>query len=319
MPFDGSGNYTPAAAPSFPAISGDPISSTYYNAVINDLATALSNCLTRDGQGKPSAAIDWNAKNLTNVAALASVTLAVSGASTLFSLAVTGPATVGTTLGVTGNIVGANLSGTNTGDQTSIVGITGTIAQFNTACTDADFASLAGAGTLTNKTIDLASNTLTGTLAQFNTALTGADFATLAGGETLTNKTLTSPTINTPTLTSPTINSAPVTTVSGTAPLSFVRAWCNYNGTGAIAIRASGNVSSLTDNGAGDHTLNFTTAMPDADYAAVGTGIVSGTPEVFASAPRGAGTMLAGSVRMLTKAFGSVATDCDIMCVIVAR
>jgi hypothetical protein len=44
-----------------------------------------------------------------------------------------------------------NLSGTNTGDQTSIVGITGTIAQFNTAVTDADFATLAGAESLTNK------------------------------------------------------------------------------------------------------------------------------------------------------------------------
>jgi hypothetical protein len=50
--------------------------------------------------------------------------------------------------------------------------------------------------TLTNKTISLASNTLSGTTAQFNTALTDGDFATLAGTETLTNKTLTSPAIN---------------------------------------------------------------------------------------------------------------------------
>lgn len=51
--------------------------------------------------------------------------------------------------------------------------------------------------TLTNKTIDLANNTLTGTTAQFNTALSDGDFATLAGSETLTNKTLTSPVLNT--------------------------------------------------------------------------------------------------------------------------
>ena len=59
--------------------------------------------------------------------------------------------------------------------------------------------------TITNKAIDFGSNTITGTLAQFNTALTNADFATLAGTETLINKTLSSPTINTPTITSPTI------------------------------------------------------------------------------------------------------------------
>lgn len=55
------------------------------------------------------------------------------------------------------------------------------------------------AQTLTNKTVALGSNTVSGSLAEFNTALTGADFATLAGTETLTNKTLTSPTINSPT------------------------------------------------------------------------------------------------------------------------
>jgi hypothetical protein len=42
----------------------------------------------------------------------------------------------------------------------------------------------------------------------------------------------------------------------------------NFNGTGTVAIRASGNVSSVTKNGTGDYTVNFTTAMPDANYAA---------------------------------------------------
>jgi len=45
------------------------------------------------------------------------------------------------------------------------------------------------------------------------------------------------------------------------------RAWVNFNGTGTVAIRASGNVSSITDNGTGDYTVNITTAMPDANYA----------------------------------------------------
>jgi hypothetical protein len=56
------------------------------------------------------------------------------------------------------------------------------------------------------------------------------------------------------------------------------RAWVNFNGTGAVAIRASGNVSSITDNGVGDYSINFTAAMPDANYSVVGTAkIVGGT------------------------------------------
>lgn len=54
---------------------------------------------------------------------------------------------------------------------------------------------------------------------------------------------------------------------SGSAPIYGARAWVNFNGTGTVAIRASGNVSSITDNGVGDYTVNFTTAMPDVNYA----------------------------------------------------
>jgi len=53
------------------------------------------------------------------------------------------------------------------------------------------------------------------------------------------------------------------------------RAWVNFNGTGTVAIRASGNVTSITDNGTGDYTVNFTTAMPDANYSAVSSGQIS--------------------------------------------
>ena len=74
--------------------------------------------------------------------------------------------------------------------------VTSTLAQLNTAVSDADVASLAGTETLTNKTVALGSNTVSGTLAQFNTAVTDADFASLAGTETLTNKTLTTPVIS---------------------------------------------------------------------------------------------------------------------------
>lgn len=45
------------------------------------------------------------------------------------------------------------------------------------------------------------------------------------------------------------------------------RAWVNFNGSGTVAIREGGNVSSITDNGTGDYTVNFTTAMPDTNYS----------------------------------------------------
>jgi hypothetical protein len=69
---------------------------------------------------------------------------------------------------------------------------------------------------------------------------------------------------------------------TGSAPVYGCRAWVNFNGTGTVAIRGSGNVSSITDSGVGIYTVNFTTAMPDANYAAVSMagqygGGVSGT------------------------------------------
>ncbi len=51
----------------------------------------------------------------------------------------------------------------------------------------------------------------------------------------------------------------------------IAKAWVNFNGTGTVAIRDSFNVSSITDNGTGDYTVNFTTAMPNANYSLVAT------------------------------------------------
>ena len=53
------------------------------------------------------------------------------------------------------------------------------------------------------------------------------------------------------------------------------RAWVNFNGTGTVAIRASGNVSSITDRGTGDYTVNFTTAMPNTNYSVSGSALNS--------------------------------------------
>ena len=66
--------------------------------------------------------------------------------------------------------------------------------------------------------------------------------------------------------------STPAEIASGRA-----KAWVNFNGQGTVAIRASYNVSSITDNGTGDYTVNFTTAMSDANYATVGLVQTRGT------------------------------------------
>ena len=98
---------------------------------------------------------------------------------------------VGDITGVTAGdgLTGGGTSGTVTLD---VVGGTGITATANDIAIDATVATLTGSQTLTNKGIDLGTNTLTGTVAQFNTALQSASFATLAGTETLTNKTINS-------------------------------------------------------------------------------------------------------------------------------
>jgi len=60
---------------------------------------------------------------------------------------------------------------------------------------------------------------------------------------------------------------------AGTQIGTFCRAWVNFNGTGTVAIRASFNVTSITDNGAGDYSVVFTNTMPDANYAANATAV----------------------------------------------
>ena len=68
------------------------------------------------------------------------------------------------------------------------------------------------------------------------------------------------------------IRATTISNAAGTGPITMTgqyaaKAWVNFNGTGTVAIRESGNVSGITDNGTGDYTVNFTTAFPDANYS----------------------------------------------------
>jgi hypothetical protein len=89
-------------------------------------------------------------------------------------------------------------------------------------------------------------------------------------------------------------------------PGYMARAWVNFNGTGTVAIRASGNVSSITDNGTGDYTVNFTTAMPDANYAVTQASYDVGSTTWNVGGVVG-GTVLTTSVRLATLTFNSIA------------
>jgi hypothetical protein len=90
------------------------------------------------------------------------------------------------------------------------------------------------------------------------------------------------------------------------------RAWVSFNGTGAVAIRASGNVSSITDNNTGDYTVNFTTAMTDTNYTVTGTcfSTATGTSRGFIShSSNVAYSPATGSMRFCSIAAGVGNTD----------
>ena len=124
---------------------------------------------------------------------------------------------------------------------------------------------------------------------------------TIDGSGTITGASTLATTVANPTLTTPNINSAQFATVTGTAPIYPCRAWVNFNGTGTVAIRASGNVSSITDNGTGDYTVNFATPMADANYGTNATSLFDATLFGFAM-PFSFSTT---SVRLYTTTTGS--------------
>jgi len=128
--------------------------------------------------------------------------------------------------------------------------------------------------TLTNKTINLANNTLSGTAAEFNTAMTGEDFVTLTGTETLTNKTLTSPTINGSEMTSTGAIVMPVGTTAqrpGTAVQGMLRFnsdvdyFEGYNGASWVRLGHTLATGDSTDNGA----ITDTSDVASINYGAI--------------------------------------------------
>ena len=98
------------------------------------------------------------------------------------------------------------------------------------------------------------------------------------------------------------------------------KAWVNFNGTGTVAIRASFNVSSITDIGTGQYTVNFTTAMVDANYSVglSGQDTSIGQQDTDAMAIRSGG-MATGSVSVTNISYTGYFTDLPTVCVQIFR
>jgi hypothetical protein len=111
--------------------------------------------------------------------------------------------------------------------------------------------------------------------------------------------------------------SSGITGTSGTSGVTNIKAWIHFNGTGTPSSNASNNVSSITDNGTGDYTINFTTAFSNANYVVAGTATYQyenpgqSINNMFIAVPRRPTAQLAGSCRISTPGSDNVLYDCD--------
>ena len=324
-PYNGSGTYTLTAGQ--PVVAGTDILDSTFNTLTADLATALSTCVTRDGQSPPTTNLPMGSFKLTGLAAGTAAGHSVrfeqlqTGVNKLITVAGTGDVITGVmtptygaytngdmftfivgstnTTNVTINIDGlgakaitngttALTAGELTASRVVVVQYDGTQFQL----LNSYFVTTAtGTGNLVRATSPTLVTPLLGTpTSGVATNLTGLPLTTgvtgtlpvANGGSGVTTSTGTGATVRgtSPTLTTPTFDSASLVTISGTAPLYMCRAWVNFNGTGTVAIRGSGNVSSITDIATGTYTVNFTTALPDANYSGLITsGFASGVRE----------------------------------------
>jgi hypothetical protein len=97
------------------------------------------------------------------------------------------------------------------------------------------------------------------------------------------------------------------------------RAWVNFSGTGTVTIRGSGNVSSITDNGTGDYTVNFTTALVDANYSALVTSGGWGSAYNYSGTYVGAGATPTTSAIRIAIRTGATFDDQPAVCVSIYR
>ncbi len=207
-------------------------------------------------------------------------------------------------------------AGTNTTQIATTAFVTTAVASSTAIVTERT-----ATATLTNKTISADSNTLSGIAASSfvlsdasgNIDGAAAQKAIPSGAVvgTSDSQTLTNKTINASQLVNASISAAKLDGAqSGSAPIYAARAWVNFNGISTVSITGSGNVSSITDNGTGDYTVNFSTALPDTSYAVCGFSVALSSSNITGGSivtyyPSGSSTYLpntktTGAARILT-------------------
>lgn len=102
-------------------------------------------------------------------------------------------------------------------------------------------------------------------------------------------------------------------------PAYMCRAWVKFNGTGTVAINGSGNITSITDNAVGDYTLNFTTAMPDTNYAVTGSAVRSSFSIAQVVGPADGGTYTTAAVRLTSHVGNGTLADSPLFSAAVFR
>jgi len=101
---------------------------------------------------------------------------------------------------------------------------------------------------------------------------------------------------------------------TGDAPMFACRAFCNFNGTGTVSIRESGNVSSITDINVGEYQVNFETEMPDSNYSVLATAEQVSFTDIQSNS-----NVTSNSVVIFTRDTSSTRTNREIVCVAVFR
>jgi len=139
------------------------------------------------------------------------------------------------------------------------------------------------------------------------------DLPATSGTVALTASPTFTGTATIPTATVTTLNAPSGVLATQNGMTGIAKAWVNFNGTGTVAIRDSFNVSSITDNTTGDYTVNFTTALPNANYSAVyGSGEGTAGSGVRTASSSGNTTT---TTRVCIRNLSNTQVDAEVICV----